>query len=405
MNYQLTTLANGLRIATESLPGVETVALAVSVGVGARYEKDHENGISHLLEHMAFKGTKTRSARDIAEAFDNIGGQLNAYTSMELTVYYAKVLKKDAAFALEIIADILQNSTFSDEELVKEKDVIIQEIAMHNDSPEDIIVDCFDETCFPAQPLGRSILGTNSLVSSYTRESVMGYMERHYKPSNIVVSAAGNIEHAHFVSVTEGLFMMQPPGNAPKAEKAYYEGGEKHMMSDHEQLHVALGFPGLSIHDPRYYSLQMYASILGGGMSSRLFQEVREKRGLAYSVYAMGSSFSDVGVMSIYAATAPHKANELIETLRGEVGEMGKNISDKDLLRAKNQSKAELLMAREASQTVAGWMGRHLLLYGEYRQLPDIFAKIDAVTKDDVRAMADTIAAGKPTLATLGNLT
>lgn len=405
MNYQLTTLANGLRIATEFLPGMETVALAVSVGVGARYEQDHENGISHLLEHMAFKGTKTRSAKDIAEAFDNIGGQLNAYTSMELTVYYAKVLKKDTAFALEIIADILQNSTFLDDELVKEKDVIIQEIAMHNDSPEDVIVDCFDETCFPAQPLGRSILGTNSLVSSYTRERVMDYMQRHYKPSNIVVSAAGNIDHAQFVLAVEALFMAMAPGDAPKARIAHYEGGEKHMMSDHEQLHVALGFPGVSIYDPRYYTLQMYASVLGGGMSSRLFQEVRERRGLAYSVYAMGSSFSDVGMMSIYAATAPNKADELVETLRAEVAGMSKHIGDKELLRAKNQSKAELLMAREASQTVAGWMGRHLLLYGEYRELPAIFAKIDAVTKEDVQAMADFIAGGKPTLTTLGNLT
>jgi len=404
MNYELTTLSNGLRIATEFLPGVETVSLAVSVGVGARYENDNENGVSHLLEHMAFKGTKTRSARDIAEAFDNIGGQLNAYTSMELTVYYAKVLKKDTSFALEILADILQNSTFLEDELIKEKDVIVQEIAMHNDSPEDVIVDCFDETSYPAQPLGRSILGTEQLVTSYSRDDVMGYMARHYTPSNMVISAAGNIDHAHFVSVVEGFFIMTPPGTAPKAPIAKYVGGEMHMLSDHEQLHVALGFPAVSIHDPRYYALQLYASVLGGGMSSRLFQEVREKRGLAYSVYAMGSSYSDVGMMSIYAATAPAKATELIETLKAEVNLMSKNVNENELTRAKNQSKAELLMAREASQTVAGWMGRHLLLYGEYRQLPDIFKKIDAVTKEDIEAMATIIQSGTPTLATLGDL-
>jgi len=404
VNYQLTTLSNGLRVATEFLPGVETTALAVSVGVGARYEKDHENGISHLLEHMAFKGTKTRSARDIAEAFDNIGGQLNAYTSMELTVYYAKVLKHHTGFAMEILADILQNSIFSEEELVREKDVIVQEIAMHNDSPEDVIVDCFDETCYPAQPLGRSILGTTGLVNSYSRDAVMDYMDRHYKPSNMVVSAAGNIDHAHFVSIVEGYFIMQPPGVAPKSERAHYEGGEKHMMSDHEQLHVALGFPAVSIYDPRYYTLQLYASILGGGMSSRLFQEVREKRGLAYSVYAMGNCFSDVGMMSIYAATAPAKAEELIRTLKDEVARIATDVNDTELNRAKNQSKAELQMAREASQTVAGWMGRHLLLYGEYREIPQIFEKIDAVTKQDIEMIAADIGKGKPTLATLGEL-
>jgi len=404
MTYHLTTLKNGLRVASEFLPGVETTAIAVSVGVGARYESLAENGISHLLEHMAFKGTNTRSARDIAEAFDNIGGQLNAYTSMELTVYYAKVLKKDTAFALEILADILQNSTFAEDELAKEKDVIVQEIAMHNDSPEDIIVDCFDETCFPEQPLGRSILGTSELVTSYSRADVMGYMKRHYVPSNIVLSAAGNIDHEKFVAIVEQYFAMPASGGAPSAPRAEYKGGERRVKSDHEQLHVALGFPAVSMHDPRYYTLQLYANILGGGMSSRLFQEVREKRGLAYSVYAMGNSYSDVGLMSIYAATSPEKANELSTTLRDEVIRMTQSVADSELARAKNQSKAELLMAREASQTVAGWMGRHLLMYGVYKQIPDIFDKIDAVTKEDVQAMGALVGSGVPTFAMLGDL-
>lgn len=404
MTHTLTTLNNGLRVATEFLPGVETVSIAISVGVGARYESPIENGISHLLEHMAFKGTTTRSARDIAEAFDNIGGQLNAYTSMELTVYYAKVLKKDASFALEILADIVQNSIFSEDELVKEKDVIVQEIAMHHDSPEDLIVDHFDMTAFPDQPLGRSILGDAARVLSYSRDEVMRYMQRHYVPSNIVISAAGNIEHGKIISDVERYFALPFSDAAPTALIAQYMGGEKRVASDHEQLHVALGFPAVSMHDPHYYALQLYASILGGGMSSRLFQEVREKRGLAYSVYAIGNSYADVGMMSMYAATSPDKAEELVKTLRGEVEAMCTLVSDAEFTRVKNQSKAELLMAREASQTVAGWMGRHLLIYGEYYQIPKIFARIDAVTKEDIQEIATLIAGGTATFAMLGAL-
>jgi predicted Zn-dependent peptidase len=404
MTYHLTTFENGLRVSTELLPGVETVSIAVSVGVGARYEDKNENGISHLLEHMAFKGTKTRSAKDIAEAFDNIGGQLNAYTSMELTVYYAKVLKKDTAFALEILGDIMQNSTFSEDELAREKDVIVQEIAMHNDSPEDLIVDCFDDVSFPDQPLGRSILGDAGHIIHYSRDDVMGYMQRHYVPSNIVISAAGNIDHEKFVSIVERYFAIPTAGAAPKAPVAQYVGGERRMATDHEQLHMALGFPAVSMHDSRHYVLQLYANILGGGMSSRLFQEVREKRGLAYSVYAMGNAYADVGMMSIYAATSPEKADELAATLQGEVENICVQVSDVELARAKNQTKAELLMSREASQTVAGWMGRHLLMYGEYRQLQTICDKIDAVTKEDIQSMAELIRSGTPTFAVLGDI-
>ena len=400
--YNLTTLKNGLRIATEFMPSVETVSIAISVGVGARYESLAENGISHLLEHMAFKGTKTRSARDIAEAFDNIGGQLNAYTSMEMTVYYAKVLAGDVPFATEMLADIMQSSIFDEAELAREKDVIIQEIGMHHDSPDDLIVDHFDITAFPDQPLGRSILGDAARVAAYSRDDVMGYMSRHYVPSNIVISAAGKVDHAQFVSLVERYFAPAENIVAPQSPRANYVGGENRVSGDYEQLHVALGFPAVTIHDPRYYAMQLYASILGGGMSSRLFQEVREKRGLAYSVYAMGSGYADVGMMNMYAATAPEKASELLTTLQAEMVRMCDGVTDSEFSRAKNQGKAELLMAREGSQTVAGWMGRHLLMYGEYKQIPQIFAKIDAVTKDDIRDMAEFIASGKSTLAMLG---
>jgi predicted Zn-dependent peptidase len=402
--YQLTTLPNGLRVASEFLPGVESVAVTVSVGAGARYEDENDNGISHLLEHMAFKGTQTRSARDIAEAFDAIGGHLNAYTSMELTVYYAKVLKGDVRIAMDILGDILQHSVFTEEELTREKDVVVQEIAMHYDTPDDLIVDFFDETAFPHQPLGRSILSSEERVNAHTRDDLIRYMHTHYTPPRMVVSAAGNIRHDDFVAMAQEYFDMPKRDAGPACERAHYKGGDVRMKRDLEQLHLILGLPTVSMHHADYYALQLYAGILGGGMSSRLFQEVREKRGLAYSVYAMGSSYEDCGVLSVTAAASPEKAHELSGVLCEQLAGMAEHISDTELHRARNQQKAELLMAREAPQTVASWIGRHLLMFGEYRPASELTAKIEAVTKDDVLRLAASITQGKLTVAALGDV-
>lgn len=403
-NYQLTTLKNDLHVASEFLPGVETVAIAVSVGVGARYESAPENGISHLLEHMAFKGTKTRSARDIAETFDNIGGQFNAFTSMESTVYYAKVLKDNVDIAADILADILQHSIFDAEELAREKEVVVQEIAMQRDTPDDLIHDYFDETAFPNQPLGRSILSTEERVRAHSREEIMRYMHTHYAPSRMIVSAAGNIAHDRLVALAGKYFSL--PAKTPPAPftPAHYEGGDKRVTGDFEQLHLLLGLPSVSINSPDYYVLRLYTAILGGGMSSRLFQEVREKRGLAYTVYAMANAYEDTGMMSVYAATAPEKAGELSGVLCEELAGMAAAVSPEELARAKNQVRAELLMARENPQTVAVWIGRHLLTYGEYRPIESILAKINAVTLDDIRRFGQRTLQGKLTLAALGDV-
>ncbi len=404
MTYQLTTLPSGLRVATEFMPSVETVAVVASCGVGARYESEAENGISHLLEHMAFKGTKTRSAQDIAEAFDAIGGQVNAYTSMEHTVYFAKVLKDDVRLAVDILGDILQNSTFLEEELAREKDVIIQEIAMHRDTPDDLLVDYFDETMFPNQPLGRSILSTEAKIAATTRDDVIRYMHTHYTPPRMVLSAAGAVDHAEFVSLAEEYFDLPARAAGPDHVIARYVGGDRRETSDLEQLHLALGLPGVAMHSPDFYVMQLYASILGGGMSSRLFQEVRERRGLAYSVYAMGSAYADVGVLSIYAATSPDKGGELSLVLCDELRRMADSISDAELQRAKNQMKAELIMSRENPQNIASWIGRHLLNYGEYRQMPRLRERIDAVTTKDISRFASTLLSNPPTLTALGDI-
>ncbi|MDX1974116.1 MAG: pitrilysin family protein [Rickettsiales bacterium] len=402
MTYQLTTMDNGLRVASETMSNVESVALTVTVGVGARHEHTEQNGISHLLEHMAFKGTKTRSARDIAEAFDNIGGQLNAYTSMENTVYYAKVLKNDANVAADILGDILQNSIFEPEELVREQNVIIQEIAMHHDTPDDLINDYFDEKAFPDQPMGRSILSTPERIASYTRDHLVDYMHTHYQPKQMVLSAAGHITHEQLVGLAERYFSFAPSKECPAPEAARYKGGDVRIESDLEQLHLLLGLPTVNIHSPDYQVLQIYANILGGGMSSRLFQEVREKRGLAYTVYAMGSAYDDCGLMNIYAATSAEKGGELSAVLCDQLHQMVEEILPNEITRAKNQLKAELLMARENPQTIASWIGRHLIRYGEYRDVHNIAERIDAVTMDHIKHLGKQILEGTLTIAALG---
>ncbi len=404
MNYQLTTFDNGLRVATEFLPGVESVAISITTNVGARHETDRTNGISHLLEHMAFKGTKSRTAKDIAEAFDNIGGQINAYTSMEHTVYYAKILKENVGLAVEILGDILKNSVFDDDELAREKDVILQEIAMHHDSPEDLIVDYFDAAAFKNQPLGRSILGTEELVSSFTRDDVMNYMHSYYTPQNMVISAAGNLKHDEFVRLAKEHLMFNNPTHPPACPQAHYLGGDARVAKELEQLHLIIGLPAITIHDPRYHTLQLYSNILGGGMSSRLFQEVREKRGLAYTVYSSTSSYADCGVAGIYAATNAEKAGELSGVLCEQIAGMARIIRPEELNRAKNQLKAELLMARENPQSVASWIGKHLLNYGTYRQADEIINRIDAVSLENVSDLAGVIVKGTLTVAALGDV-
>lgn len=402
MTYQLTTLKNGLRVASETLTNVESVAIAVSCGVGARYENENENGISHLLEHMAFKGTKTRSARDIAEAFDMIGGQFNAYTSMENTVYYAKVLKDNAELAMDILSDILQNSVFDEEELAREQGVVIQEIAMHRDTPDDLIHDYFDEKAFPEQPLGRSILSTEEHVASHTRERLIRYMDTHYRAPRMVLSAAGNITHEKLVSFAERYMALPEKPRGPVCEPGAYRGGDARVARDLEQLHLLYGLPSISVQSPDYYAMQLYSVILGGGMSSRLFQEVREKRGLAYTVYSSLSGYSDCGVLTLYAATAPEKARELSAVLCEQISGMAGSVTAAELTRARNQLKADLLMSRESPQTIATWIGRHLLAFGEYRNAQNLIARIDAVTVADIARLGRQLTQGALTVAALG---
>lgn len=405
MTYALTTLSGGLRVASHHLSGIESVAIAISVDVGARHEGEAEHGLSHLLEHMAFKGTETRSAQAIAEAFDAIGGQFNAYTSMESTVYHVKVLKEYIEVAVEILADIFQRSIFDTKELEREKGVIIQEIAMHKDTPDDVIVDLFDATCFPKQALGRTILGTEEGVSAFTSQDVAEYMRHHYRPQHMVISAAGAVTHEALVQLIEHYFPLEATTDKPLPVNARYTGGDARVARTLEQLQFMMGFPGVTVHDEQFFTQQLFATILGGGMSSRLFQEIREKRGLVYHISAFANAYPDTGLMGIYAATAPEQAAELVRAIAEEVMRLPATVTSEELTRAKNQLKAEILMGRESPAALAAIMGRHLLVFDQFRTASDMQHFIDAVQLSDIALFAEqTLTHHTIALATLGDV-
>ncbi|MEI7669708.1 MAG: pitrilysin family protein, partial [Pseudomonadota bacterium] len=344
MTYRISTLPNGLRVATEELHSVDSITVAVSVDVGARYESSSENGLSHLLEHLAFKGTKRRSAKDIAEQMDMVGGHINAYTSMDTTVYYTKLLSQDTPLAVDILADILQNSVFDKQELDREREVVLQEIAMHHDTPDDLVFDHFNATSYPKQPLGRSILGTPKKIKNYSSDDLINYMQKHYNASSMIVTAAGKVEHDKFVELVGEHFSNLANKKNLSAPKAEYKGGDRRIKRKLEQLHIMMGFESVSFLDEDYYVWQLLTTIFGGGMSSRLFQEIREKRGLAYTIQSFISPNSDTGIFGIYSATSDDKAGEMINILCDEIKKLQASISEIELQRAKNQIKASLLM-------------------------------------------------------------
>ena len=404
ITYQLTTLDNGLRIATERDTDGYSAAFAIAVDVGARHEEPDEGGLSHMLEHMAFKGTATMNAKEIAEAFDLMGGNVNAYTSHEHTVYYAKVLKEYAADALRLLCEIVAGSTFDAAELERERQVVLQEIAMHQDTPDDLVFDLYQEMAFKDQPLGLSILGKPERVASFTREDMISYTKKHYQPNRLVVAGAGCVDHAETLAITTEFFGTRTNEAVKKPTiAARYAGGEKTLEKDLEQVQLVLGFPGLASPHPDYYALQVFATILGGGMSSRLFQEIREQRGLAYSVSAFASGYQDTGLLGIYAGTTVEHLPELTGALKDVLRSMKEGVSEEELLRAKNQLKAGTVMTRENCGSIAEWIARHLHVYGEYRTVEMLVAEIEAVTQADMVRMAElALSTDTPTVAALG---
>jgi predicted Zn-dependent peptidase len=402
---RITTLDSGLRVATETMASVQTASVGIWVDVGARYEAPEVNGVAHMLEHMAFKGTLLRSARAIAEAIENVGGHLNAYTSREHTAYYARVMADDLPLAVDLLADILQHSAFDEAELARERGVVVQEIGQVQDTPDDLVFDLFQETAFPGQPLGRSILGPAELVAAMPRRALVDYMAHHYGPARLVLSAAGKVEHERVVELADRLFRELPTPSVAPAPPARYEGGETREERELEQVHLLIGLPAFSYLDDDFYALQVFSTMLGGGMSSRLFQEVRENRGLAYSIFSFASSYTDTGLFGIYAGTGEKETAELVPVVCDELLKMIEQPLEEELVRARAQLKASLMMALESCFAQSEELARQLLIFGRRVPPDEIVAKINAVDESALRRVGRRLlTAGGPTLAAIGPL-
>ena len=401
---RVTTLPNGLRVATDTMDQVESVSVGAWIGVGARNEPARVNGVAHMLEHMAFKGTERRSAQAIAEEIEAVGGYLNAYTGREQTAYYGKVLAADVPLAVDILADILQHSVFDPQELERERQVILQEIGQAEDTPDDIIFDHFQAAAFPGQALGRPVLGSAAIVGALKRDEIKGYMQSHYGIGTMLISAAGKIDHDALVDLVGRHFVELGPSKRAKPEPAAYAGGERRDERDLEQAHVVLGFPSVGYHDPDHHAVQVFSTLFGGGSASRLFQEVREKRGLAYSIYSFGSAFLDGGVFGIYAGTSPRQVTELVPVLADELAKVGDTLTESELRRAKTQLKAGMLMSRESTGNRAETLANQTLIFGRPIVPAETVAKIDAVDAAAIRRVASRLRAGRPTVAAVGPL-
>ena len=390
-------------VLTDNMPHLESASLGVWVKAGARSERKAEHGISHLLEHMAFKGTKSRTALQIAEAIENVGGDLNAATSIEHTGYFARVLKDDVVLAADILADILQNSQFDDDELTREKQVIVQEIGAARDNPDDHVFDLFQQAAYPAQPIGRTILGTAESVRDFTPDTIRKYMGRNYVGDHMVIAAAGNVDHESLVNVARQRFGDLKSNGAPAPQRAQYHGGEERLLSDHEQAHIVLGFEGRAYNSDGFYAAQVLASILGGGMSSRLFQEVREKRGLCYSVYAFHWAFADSGVFGVAAATGEDEVGDLVPVVLDELRRATETITDEEVIRVRNQIRAGLLMSLESPSARAGQLARQQILWGRPIPMQETVERINRITARRVQEVAEQLfTVGIPTLAGIG---
>jgi len=402
MTVTVTELPNGLRVVSDTMDQVETVSLGAWVEVGARDEDADINGISHLLEHMAFKGTQRRDAKAIAEEIENVGGHLNAYTTRESTAYYAKIMKEDMPLAVDIIADILQHSVMDSTELSREQDVIVQEINQSFDTPDDVVFDYFQETAFPDQALGRPVLGTADLVRAMTPDTLLGYIGKHYSATGMVFAAAGNLDHQRLVDLAEDAFDSLPEPTNGGHEQARYVGGDSHQTRDLEQAHVLVGLEGMAFDDPDFYAASVMSTVLGGGMSSRLFQEIREKRGMAYAIYAYLQCYTDGGLFGVYAGTDKSQVEELVPLIFAQIKEISGGLLDTEIARARAQIKAGILMSLESTSSRSEQLARQMMMFKKPLSIEDTIAKVEAVDEDAIKRVAERLLASPPTLTTLG---
>ncbi len=402
MSVEVTTLPGGLRVISDAMPHLETTAIGIWVGSGSRHESENEHGLSHFLEHMAFKGTRRRSARQIAEEIETAGGDLNAATSTEQTAYYARVLASDTPLALDILADILTDSSFDEAEIAREKQVVLQEIAAVDDTPDDLVYELLTQAAYPGQPVGRPILGTSDTVTSLTRAALLGYVDTHYRADNMIVAAAGAVEHQRFVADVTRHFGHLPPAPASKAPVAAYRGGDLRLKRRLEQAHITVGFEGFSFHDPAHYAAHIFSHAAGGGMSSRLFQTVREERGLAYAIHSFDWTYEDTGLFGFYAATAASNIAELMPVALDCLAETTETLTEAEVARAKAQLKVSLLTALESSSARAEQIARQHMAFGRIIPREEIIAKVDAITVADARRAGAAMLGTAPTVAAVG---
>ena len=406
-NVQVTELASGLRVVSAKMLAAESVSVGFWVNAGARDEMATEHGIAHMLEHMAFKGTTSRDAAEIARQVEDKGGYINAHTSREETAYYLRLMPEDLEFGVELLADILTSSTFPEDEIEREKGVIIQEIGQAHDTPDDIVFDLFQSAGYPDHPLGRPILGTVDSVNSFGRHDLAQFMQKHYAADSIIVSAAGNVDHDELVKFAEKFFdglsktSEQTSRSLPSWPKQ--DALRRNIMTrDLEQAHLVLGLPGFAVTDQDRMTLSALSVLYGGGMSSRLFQEAREKRGLCYSVFSFNQPFSDSGVLAIYAGISMEDADQMITLTGQELADIAANAHEDETRRAVAQMRASLRMQQESVSSVCESLARQMLLFGKVKSPADLLAEIDAITKEDIRRVAQRLLSGAPVMAGIG---
>ncbi|MGN7618712.1 MAG: M16 family metallopeptidase [Ehrlichia sp.] len=406
MSPSITKLNNNFTVITDTMTYVESVSINIWVNVGSRYENENIAGISHFLEHMAFKGTRVRTALDIAQIFDDIGGNFNAHTDREHTVYHVKIPKRDIKIAMEVLADIILNSQFPQEEIDREKGVVLQEIYQTNDSPTSIIFDKYIEAAYPNQIFGKSILGTPESVNSLSKEDLHIYIDEHYHAGNMLLSVAGNITHKEVIDLASQYFSQIRKSEHKLANPSIYCSGEYREIRNLEQVHLVIGFPSVSYKDDRFYTIQILDSILGNGMSSRLFQKIREQLGLVYSISSFNSSYSDNGIFSIYAATDKNHLIQLLTTIASEVKSIITNLQEYEITRAKCKLTSEILMSRESTTARVESLGYYYSHYNRYISKEELLKKISEITVEDIQNCANSLLGSnnKITLAAIGHI-
>ncbi len=402
MTSQLTTLPNGFRIATRAMSGIETAAVALHTDAGARHEAPARNGLAHLFEHMVFKGAGDRDARGIAEAIEDVGGALNASTGREGTAFSARVMAEHLPLGVDLLADFVTAPLFRADELEREKQVVLQELGEARDAPDDIIFDQLAELCFPDQGLGRPVLGEEETIAAVTVEDLRFWAAERYRAGSTMLVAAGKVDHEALVSQAERRFGALPAGAIAPDAPARFVGGRRVDRRRAEQAHIALAFPAPGLLDPRHHAARLFAELAGGGMSSRLFQAVREERGLAYSVWASLHGYRDAGALTVYLAAKRDEAAGALQLTEAVLAAAAAEATEAELARAKRTSRAGLLMALESPQGWVDHLAHHLSLSGELAEPARTLERVEAVTLDEVRAVAGAILAGPRATASIG---